>query len=238
MANVTVYERNGIVDGSHEVVGNDEQNERTTLSSEDDLNSINLDQLTSPTIPSSLNLIPPRNFGKVFSKRIFRSGFPKKEDFAYLANLTLTTIVTLVPGPYSTEYEEFMKKEGIRHIMIPLSSNRDALRVKNEEVAKILRIILDKTNQPVLIHCNQGKHRTGCVIGALRRVQGWHLEDALRQYRRFAGIKCRKLDQEFIKEFDIELVGEYANALEYPHPASDDHEELLIPLPSIQLFPN
>ena len=38
-----------------------------------------------------------------------------------------------------------------------------------------------------LIHCNQGKHRTGCLVGCLRKVQRWSLVAIFGEYRRFAG---------------------------------------------------
>ncbi|CAN0534051.1 unnamed protein product, partial [Ectocarpus sp. 8 AP-2014] len=30
----------------------------------------------------------------------------------------------------------------------------------------------DASNHPMLVHCNKGKHRTGCLIGCFRRVRG------------------------------------------------------------------
>jgi tyrosine-protein phosphatase SIW14 len=35
-----------------------------------------------------------------------------------------------------------------------------------------LAAVLDPANRPVLIHCNEGKHRTGTVVGLLRRHRG------------------------------------------------------------------
>lgn len=33
--------------------------------------------------------------------------------------------------------------------------------------------LLDVRTHPILIHCNKGKHRTGCLVGCLRKVQCW-----------------------------------------------------------------
>jgi tyrosine-protein phosphatase SIW14 len=133
-----------------------------------------------------------------------------------------------------------MKKEGIRHIVMPLSPNKDAVNVTDEQIAKILETIVDPVNLPVLVHCNQGKHRTGCVIGALRRSQGWHLENALLEYQHFAGTKVRKFDQEFIKKFDTSLAEDYINILNYPHPSSDgyDEDDGIVFVASAPLFSN
>ena len=53
----------------------------------------------------------------------------------------------------------------------------------------------------MLIHCNKGKHRTGCVVGCLRKTQQWSMTSIFDEYRRFAGTKGRVMDQQFIELF-------------------------------------
>lgn len=67
-------------------------------------------------------------------------------------------------------------------------------------------MLLDVRNHPLLIHCNKGKHRTGCLVGCLRKVQRWSLTSIFDEYRRFAGNKVRILDQQFIELFQISSV--------------------------------
>jgi hypothetical protein len=55
-------------------------------------------------------------------------------------------------------------------------------------------------------NCNKGKHRTGCVVGCLRKLQHWSQTSAFDEYRRFAGSKARVLDMQFIELFDPESV--------------------------------
>lgn len=71
--------------------------------------------------------------------------------------------------------------------------------VPEETVTAALATILDKRNHPILIHCNKGKHRTGCVIGCLRKLQQWSLTTIFDEYRRFSFPKARSMDQEFIE---------------------------------------
>jgi len=73
-----------------------------------------------------------------------------------------------------------------------------------EAVVAALTTILDVRNHPILVHCNAGKHRTGCVVGVLRRLQGWALTPVLAEYRMFANPKERVMDQMFIELFDVE----------------------------------
>lgn len=73
-------------------------------------------------------------------------------------------------------------------------------------IAEALRIASDPPNWPILIHCNQGKHRTGCVVGCFRRMQRWSLSLIFEEYRRYSYPKIRPLDQLMIERFDPALV--------------------------------
>ncbi|MBA0605544.1 hypothetical protein Godav_018109 [Gossypium davidsonii] len=89
----------------------------------------------------------------------------------------------------------------------------------------------DVRNHPVLIHCNRGKvceicssalymtkrfefynvvlsfqHRTGCVVGCLRKLQRWCLSSVFDEYQRFAAAKARVSDQRFMELFDVSSV--------------------------------
>lgn len=44
--------------------------------------------------------------------------------------------------------------------------------------------------------CNQGRHRTGTVIGCLRKLQRWNLASIFEEYRRHAGAKVRVLNEQ------------------------------------------
>lgn len=46
------------------------------------------------------------------------------------------------------------------------------------------------------------QHRTGCLVGCLRRVQRWSLTSILGEYQRFAGGRPRLIDQQSIELFD------------------------------------
>ncbi|XP_050288398.1 probable tyrosine-protein phosphatase DSP4 isoform X2 [Quercus robur] len=47
------------------------------------------------------------------------------------------------------------------------------------------------------------KHRTGCLVGCLRRLQRWCLSSVFDEYQRFAAAKARVSDQRFIELFDL-----------------------------------
>ncbi|GMF05726.1 unnamed protein product [[Candida] boidinii] len=52
-----------------------------------------------------------------------------------------------------------------------------------------------------------GRHRTGTVIGCLRKLQGWNLASVSEEYRRFTGIRGgRILVELLIEAFDVNSI--------------------------------
>lgn len=147
----------------------------------------------------------PPNFGIVASG-IFRSSYPKPEHFVFLKSLGLKCILLLLPEGYHEENLEFCRENNINLFQVGLDGNKEPfVRVKQADLQRALRIALDPANQPLLIHCNMGKHRTGCVVGCIRRLQQWSLSLIFEEYRRYAFPKPRYFDQLIIETFDDSL---------------------------------
>ena len=92
--------------------------------------------------------------------------------------------------------------------MLPLSweSKSPWKPVSEEVVLTALDYILDTQNYPLYIMCNLGRHRTGTIVGCLRKLQRWNLTAVFEEYRRFSGPKVRLLNEQFIELFDTDLV--------------------------------
>lgn len=147
-------------------------------------------------------LVVPRNFGQVLSG-IYRSHFPAVENFPMLRMLGIKSILTLVPEEYPETHNQFIRDNRIQHFQIGIEPNKDpAVTITSCSMAAALRVVLTKANYPILIHCNKGKHRTGCVVACLRKILGWNLEDILNEYREYSGKKARKLDERYIELFE------------------------------------
>ncbi|KAJ1480486.1 tyrosine phosphatase family-domain-containing protein [Baffinella frigidus] len=74
-----------------------------------------------------------------------------------------------------------------------VSGNKEPfLDVNDETIYGALQKLLDRRTHPVLIHCNQGKHRTGSLVGCLRALNHWSMAPIFDEYRRFAGSKARR----------------------------------------------
>ena len=144
----------------------------------------------------------PVNFG-VIAPGLYRSSYPLYAHFERLADLELKTIVTLVPEPLGFEYENFISSNGIIHHHIPILANKDPKVFSTAEtVQKVLNLMLDPANYPMLIHCNKGKHRTGCMTACFRKVTGWTLDACVEEYEMYSKPKDRALDKLFIEHFD------------------------------------
>ncbi|KAF2662313.1 hypothetical protein K491DRAFT_287274 [Lophiostoma macrostomum CBS 122681] len=158
-------------------------------------------------LPARLrSLIPPANFGAVEAHRIYRSAFPAAENHDFLGSLRLKTILTLVHTEISPEYQHFMEEHNIQHFRLPIPPNKGQVNLVSCDMRKALDIVMDRSNHPLLIHCNKGKHRTGCVVGCFRKVQEKESQEVFNEYHAYAGSKARLLDEVFIEGFDINTV--------------------------------
>jgi protein tyrosine/serine phosphatase len=119
-----------------------------------------------------------------------------------LKTLKLKTILTLVPEPYPKPYLQFMDDNGIRQIRVHVPANKETVKIEATTMVQALGVVLDRSNYPLLIHCNKGKHRTGCVVACFRKVLGDSMQSILHEYHTYAGVKARALDEQFIKGFD------------------------------------
>ncbi|GAA5828837.1 hypothetical protein JCM11251_005891 [Rhodosporidiobolus azoricus] len=150
-------------------------------------------------------LIPPPQFGMV-EEGLYRSGQPTELNFPFVEKLGLKSIVWLAPEDPNEPFMQFIKEHDIR--LFHLGADDYAATydpISEDTVLQALNLLLDPANAPVLVGCNQGRHRTGTCIGVFRKLQRWNLTSILEEYRRFAGPKVRVLNEQFIELFDCEL---------------------------------
>lgn len=182
--------------------------------------------LPPPALPKvEEDLVPPENFALV-SSGVYRCGFPKKRNFKFMETLRLKTVLTLVLEEYPKANLEWCQSQDIQFMQFGIPGNKVRLllhlsqvildnlaqepfdNIPEDVICAALVAILDRRNHPILIHCNKGKHRTGCLIGCIRRLQAWSLTSIFDEYRRFSAPKSRAVDQQFIDLFDIMPVWE------------------------------
>ncbi len=99
---------------------------------------------------------------------------------------------------------DFNKEHGISLLRFGLEGNKEPFRsMPVDTTLEALKAVIDPRNHPIMIHCNEGKHRTGCVVGLLRRARGWAVSSVLDEYMLYAGTKARIIDQRFIELFPV-----------------------------------
>ncbi|PHH59241.1 hypothetical protein CDD81_3541 [Ophiocordyceps australis] len=163
-----------------------------------------------PTVPANGH---PVNFGVVIPG-VYRSSYPKPEDYSFLQRLQLKTVITLVKkDERDFEFESFAQANGVRQVVFDMKGTKKET-IPLDTMASILRIVLDNGNYPLLLHCNHGRHRTGCVVGIIRKLSGWSLESVLDEYTSYATPKARDCDVDYIRGFQSALLP--TSALELP----------------------
>lgn len=144
------------------------------------------------------------NFG-VVTPGIYRSAWPTVDTYDFVKSLNLKTVVTLVRRDVEDEaYAALLQVNGIKHHVVDMKgTKKQAIPV--EMMQTILRLVLDKSNHPVLIHCNHGRHRTGCAVGAIRKVYGWDTTTVVSEYQSFAYPKPRESDISYVTSIEPSL---------------------------------
>lgn len=114
------------------------------------------------------------NFHRV-SDGLYRGAQPTAEGFKQLKKMGIKTVVNLrlahsdrdEIGDTALKYE---------HI------NMAAWNPENDDVVRFLKIVTNKENQPVFVHCQHGSDRTGTMCAIYRiAVQGWDRDEALKE---------------------------------------------------------
>ncbi|KAJ2961452.1 hypothetical protein NQZ79_g3253 [Umbelopsis isabellina] len=159
----------------------------------------------SKQAPINMPLVPPLNFAMV-APGVYRSGHPNRQNFPFLRKLRLKTVMYFAMEDLTPEMEKFMQEENIEILHYRTEGNKEPfLEISTEDINHALVKLLDERSHPVLIHCLKGKHRIGCLVGCLRKIQRWSKTSIFDEYRRFADTKVLA-DLEFIETFDEESV--------------------------------
>lgn len=162
--------------------------------------------------PPTTRIIPPLNFCPV-ERQLYRSAQPSIINQPFLKDLNLKTIIWLASEEPQDDFLDFCST---CHINVEFVGLMNEYAYKNVNpwdslsegtIRRALEIICDKENYPLLVCCGMGRHRTGSVIGCLRRLQGWNLASVSEEYRRFTGARGGRIMVELLIEgFDINSV--------------------------------
>ncbi|XP_071711188.1 inositol diphosphatase DSP3-like [Rutidosis leptorrhynchoides] len=162
-------------------------------------------------------IVPPINFANV-EDRIYRCGFPQPSNFSFLQTLQLKSVIYLCPEPYPKENLQFLKEQNIRLFQFGIDGTKEpSVDVLRNIITEALTLLIDVRIHPVLIHCKRGKHRTGCVVGSLRKLQNWCLSSVLEEYKLYAGVKSRETDLKFLENYDVTYLRQCLETIIYQY---------------------
>lgn len=93
--------------------------------------------------------------------------------FASSEAMLIFSLSTLVPEPYSDAHNDFVHENGIVHFQVGIEPNKNPFVTTPQCVmTAALRIVLDPSNYPLLIHCNKGKVRRRDMSARYSQNQG------------------------------------------------------------------
>jgi len=136
-------------------------------------------------------------------KGVYRSAHPCSLNFSFLSRLGLKTILYLGTDPYRPEYQQFASCESIELIHLGCNGYKEPfVDLPPDVLHRALSVVLDASRYPLLVHCDKGRNRTGCIIGCMRKLQGWATTSVLSEYEQFTKEKARLLDRQMLDLFD------------------------------------
>jgi protein tyrosine phosphatase (PTP) superfamily phosphohydrolase (DUF442 family) len=111
---------------------------------------------------------------------LYRSGQPDGDALRAIRDrYHIRTVINLredrPDAPWQKAERDFCQAAGIRYMNIPVA----AIGFTSPQLAQFLSIVRDGADKPVLVHCEQGRIRTGYTVAVYRiLVQHWTLEAA------------------------------------------------------------
>jgi protein tyrosine/serine phosphatase len=120
-------------------------------------------------------------FARVTDK-IYRGGPPKADGYETLKKINVKAILSLSQNVKQVQKEElWAAANGIKFYNIPIDLYT---KPADEQALRFLEIVLDRSNQPVFVHCEDGRDRTGTMIALYRVVaEAWTIKDAYHEAR-------------------------------------------------------
>ncbi len=143
-------------------------------------------------------------YGVVKPNVLYRGAQPTAEGFRYLKAAGIRTVLDLRYGPRDEE-KSLVEQLGMNYVNIPCYASEPS----DEAMARFHSIALSPEQQPVFVHCRQGKDRTGTAVAVYRMVvEGWGAEQAIAELREHEGLNALFLPQirQYLRQLDAERI--------------------------------
>jgi protein tyrosine/serine phosphatase len=130
-----------------------------------------------------------RNFHVVKDGVLYRSAQMTPSGFQRAWNdYRFKTVVVIREGNRTDDQveEAFCKDHGIKFVRLAPRNwgPIDGIVPADKELARFFEVMDDPANQPVLVHCFAGAHRTGAYVAVYRmEYDGWSNDEAIAEMR-------------------------------------------------------
>jgi protein tyrosine/serine phosphatase len=140
-----------------------------------------LELATHAQSTGAVTAVTIENFGKL-NDNYYRGAQPLADQFTQLKTLGIKTVIDLRQDSVD-EADEWARAAGLQYINIPLTTKRAATEA---QTTYFLKLVNDKANWPVYVHCKGGRHRTG-EMTALYRIthDGWSADQAYQEMKKY-----------------------------------------------------
>ena len=155
------------------------------------------------TLPFSKGREPLPHFSRV-DDHLTRGGQPSPEGFRQLAKMGVKTVVDLRAEHTGRKERELVESLGMRWVHLPIFPGG---RPSDKQVVAFLDAAQDPDRQPVFVHCQRGKHRTGTLIAIYRIVvEGWPPERSYADARSLGLLRSSTLRDFILHEAEQRFV--------------------------------
>ena len=121
------------------------------------------------------------SFCPVDPGKLYRSAQPDKKTLSYFIKKYRLRSVIVLTEHYDRQEKELVQSMGLIFTHIPL---RTEMPPDDEQANSFLFFLSNSGNLPALVHCIQGRDRTGCLCFLYRVEQmGWSTEMAYHEMR-------------------------------------------------------
>ncbi len=121
------------------------------------------------------------NFGRI-NENYYRGAQPEASDYPDLARLGVKTVIDLTSDGRQAE-QDLVEHAGMQFYRIPLTTSQ---RPSESAVDRFLKLVNDPANQPVFVHCQGGRHRTGAMTAVYRITHdNWTADQAYSEMKQF-----------------------------------------------------
>lgn len=151
---------------------------------------------TGPTSQAAAGIPGVPAFDKV-SPALYRGGQPTAEGFANLRRAGVRTVVSLRTLGSDTSA---LRGTGLLYLRLSFKH----VHPEDEDVLAFLRTVEEPANQPVFIHCRDGRDRTGMMVAAYRVIEeGWSKADAIAEMKKMGFDVFWSLLESYVEHLDV-----------------------------------